>query len=192
MKPNPHHGLAIITQGLAAPLPGSRTGRSQGPAMTMLAVVAMAMALVSSDIPSGGSIAKPFMALPCGGRNRAPVVAWKDAPESARSFVLIVRDPDAPVPGGFYHWVLYDIPAGTRSVGGGAVAGREGIGSRGTAGYFGPCPPPGPAHHYIFTLYALDVAHVGGASALTGPQVEKDIAGRVVARATFEATAANR
>ena len=160
----------------------------------MLTLIAAAsMLLTSSDFSSGGTIPKSFMATDCGGHNRTPALAWSDPPLSVRSFALVVHDPDAPVPGGFYHWVVYDIPASARGIGGTAPpAGRQGRSTTGKSGYYGPCPPPGPAHHYIFTLYALDVAGVGGFGALTASQLQARMSGHILARATLEATAATR
>ncbi len=152
-------------------------------------VAAAALALTSDDFRSGGTIPAALMAAQCRGSNRRPVLRWANVPTGVRSFALIERDPDAPIPGGFYHWVVYDVPAGTRSLGA-SDAGRTGVSSTGQARYFGPCPPPGPAHHYVFTLYALDVAHVGAAATLTGPQLEADVRGHILARATLEGTAA--
>ena len=31
----------------------------------------------------------------------------------------------------------------------------------GVSAYGGAAPPPGPAHHYIFTVFALDVENIG-------------------------------
>ena len=59
------------------------------------------------------------------GRSWRPIAAVKtvrrnwhgaDAPKGTKSFALIVHDPDAPIPGGFYHWVVYNLPADDRSV----------------------------------------------------------------------------
>jgi Raf kinase inhibitor-like YbhB/YbcL family protein len=69
-----------------------------------------------------------------------------------------MRDPDAPG-GNFIHWVIAHLtPAGgglsltAGEVPPGAVIGRNSFGS---VGYRGPCPPSGPAHHYVVTVYAL-------------------------------------
>jgi Raf kinase inhibitor-like YbhB/YbcL family protein len=76
---------------------------------------------------------------------------------------LIVTDPDAPRRT-FTHWVFYELPPETRmltegvpgvgQLSDGALQGRNDFGE---IGYGGPCPPPGSFHHYVFTLYALDV-----------------------------------
>ena len=41
---------------------------------------------------------------------------WADAPKGTESFALIVHDPDAPIPGGFFHWVVYNLPIDDPSV----------------------------------------------------------------------------
>jgi len=54
-------------------------------------------------------------------------------------------------------------------------------------GYDGPCPPWNDAivHHYVFTLYALDIAAVPVDGNFTGPQVREAIAGHVLAQASL-------
>lgn len=151
-------------------------------------VAAAALILVSPDFRAGGTIPAALRAQACGGANRLPALRWSAPPPNTRSFAIVLHDPDAPVAGGFYHWVLYDIPATARSTDGASGGGRSGIATTGQAAYFGPCPPPGPAHHYIFTLYALDVEKLAGGSP-TGPELQSRVRGHVLARATLEATA---
>lgn len=96
----------------------------------------------------------------------SPALSWRGAPQSARSFVLIVEDPDAQAPQPFVHWLAYNIPADLDALPDGvspreqvklpAVI-RQGMNSRGSAGWYGPKPPPGdPAHRYVFQIFALD------------------------------------
>jgi hypothetical protein len=120
---------------------------------------------------------------PCSGANRSPQLAWSGAPKATRSFALVVHDPDAPAPGGWYHWIVYNIPPATRRFESAANVPKNELGntSYGETGYGGPCPPPGKPHHYRFTLYALNVARLPGA-ALTGPQLEARIRGHVLAQ----------
>ena len=78
-------------------------------------------------------------------------------PAEAKSLALIMHDPDAPRPGGFTHWVVWNINPRTtiikdESTPPGSIEGKNGTGN---IGYMGPKPPPGPAHHYHFQLYAL-------------------------------------
>jgi len=97
----------------------------------------------------------------CKGDDASPPLSWNDPPAGTRSFALVVNDPDAP-DGNFIHWVIYDLPASTRSLpegvaqGPAAAGGRQGTNSFGQTGYNGPCPPPGKPHRYFFQLWALD------------------------------------
>ena len=165
-------------------------------AVTLLGAVLAAtgpMQIRSGDVPAGGAIPQALMATDCGGENRSPALAWTGAPANARSFALIVHDADAPIAGGFYHWVVYDLPPGTTRLGENAKLASSELGenSLGKQGYYGPCPPSGAVHHYTFTLYALDVARVGGGPAMSGPKLEARIAGHILARAELAATASH-
>jgi Raf kinase inhibitor-like YbhB/YbcL family protein len=159
----------------------------------LLATATAVMKLSSGDFPDGGVVPSASMATDCGGKNRSPALAWSDRPKAAESFALIVRDPDAPIPGGFYHWVVYNLPATTHGLAVNVTLARDQLGetSLGKPGYYGPCPPPGPAHHYVFTLYALDVAHVAADAPLTASQLEARVAGHVLARAVLRGTASH-
>jgi Raf kinase inhibitor-like YbhB/YbcL family protein len=95
------------------------------------------------------------------GRNVSPPLAWRDPPAGTVSFALICEDPDAPR-GTWTHWVLFNLPADVRELPPGvpltptlATGARQGTNSFGRIGYGGPSPPPGPAHRYVFKLYAL-------------------------------------
>lgn len=104
----------------------------------------------------------------CDGADLSPPLGWSGAPAGARSFALIVDDPDAPDPAApkrvWVHWVLYNLPASLTGLpegaGNGARSGnlasaQDAINDWNRAGYGGPCPPIG-RHRYFFKLYALD------------------------------------
>ncbi len=98
----------------------------------------------------------------CDGPDRSPPLRWTDPPSGAKSYALVVEDPDAPS-GTWVHWVLYRIPPATRQLPEGVPtretvpgAGTQGVNDFKKVGWGGPCPPPGSAHRYVFTLYALD------------------------------------
>jgi hypothetical protein len=162
-------------------------------AVTMAAVVAAmgTMQLRSADFSAGSTLAQVFMATDCGGRNRSPQLTWTDPPGAVKSFALVMHDADAPIAGGFYHWVAYNLPASTHELPSGAELRADQLGntSLGKPGYYGPCPPAGPAHHYSWTIYALDVAHIAAGTPLDNAQLQKQIEGHVLARAVLEATA---
>jgi Raf kinase inhibitor-like YbhB/YbcL family protein len=164
-------------------------------AATMAAVVAAAtgtMQLRSADFTAGATLARVLMATDCGGRNRSPQLTWTNAPTGTKSFALIMHDADAPIAGGFYHWIVYNLPASTHELASGATlhAGQLGNTSLGKPGYYGPCPPPGPAHRYTWTLYALSIAEIAAATPLDNAQLRHLIEGHVLASAVIEATAA--
>ena len=97
----------------------------------------------------------------CTGSNISPELDWKNVPAGTKSFVMLMSDYDAPIAGGFHHWIVYNIPANARELEG-YHAFTEGTTSFGFIGYGGPCPPPtGETHHYLFLLYAINIAHVG-------------------------------
>jgi Raf kinase inhibitor-like YbhB/YbcL family protein len=148
------------------------------------------MQLRSSDFSAGARLPKVLMASDCGGENRSPALTWTNAPRNAKSFALIVHDADAPIPGGFYHWVVYNLSPATQRLAGNAKLSSNQLGdtSAGRPGYYGPCPPPGPAHHYTFTLYALDVTQIQSPAPLTGAQLEGRMDGHILARAILQGT----
>jgi hypothetical protein len=160
----------------------------------LLLAAVTAMRLHSGDFTDGGAISTQLMAADCGGANHSPSLDWSGAPKGTKSFALVVHDPDAKIPGGFDHWVLYDLPATITQLPGDAAltSGRSGLASNGKAGYYGPYPPPGPPHHYVFTLYAIDVASVGSGQPLTAAKLQAAIAGHVLATATLRATASSQ
>jgi Raf kinase inhibitor-like YbhB/YbcL family protein len=133
------------------------------------AVHAAGMSLSSPEIKNKGTIAmeQVFKGFGCTGGNISPALAWKGAPKGTKSFALTVYDPDAPTGSGWWHWVMFNIPANVTSLPKnagdpaanlappGSVQGRTDFGS---PGYGGPCPPEGDKpHHYHFTVYALDI-----------------------------------
>jgi Raf kinase inhibitor-like YbhB/YbcL family protein len=99
------------------------------------------------------------------GRDVSPPLRLDGVPRQARELVLLVEDPDAPVPKPWVHWLLAKIPASTRELPEGLSSGKsfrsppfgvEGRTSWGKPGYRGPAPPKGHGtHHYHFRLYAL-------------------------------------
>ena len=135
-------------------------------ALSLVASTAAAgtFTLTSPDFKDKGAMSdkQSFNSFGCTGANTSPALKWTDAPAGTKSFAILVHDPDAPTGGsGWWHWVVYNIPASTTSLaaGGplpkGAVEGKTDFGK---AGYGGPCPPAGSGdHHYNFTIYALKV-----------------------------------
>ena len=143
------------------------------------------MQLTSSAFQPGANIPKQFT---CEGNDTSPQLAWSDVPSGTKSLALIVHDPDAPRAGGFYHWVVYNIPASANGIpentpkqselSGGGTQGRNDFGK---SGYGGPCPPSG-THRYFFRLYALDT-DLKLNSGATAKDVVKAIQGHILGQA---------
>lgn len=196
--------LSSVLAASAAYLSGCGSGQAQTPVF----------ALSSPDLASGTFATKHILnGFGCSGQNISPALQWSNAPASTQSFALQVYDPDAPTGSGFWHWAVYDIPAAATGLAQGAgnssatlPAGAYGgntdfldTGATGGNGnYGGPCPPTGDTpHHYIFTLYALDVPHVNtaagvpttGTAGLFGFALGRaGIGAHMLAKATFTAT----
>jgi Raf kinase inhibitor-like YbhB/YbcL family protein len=143
-----------------------------------------AFTLSSPAFTNGGNIPSKFTC-DAGPTNPSPALAWSDAPAGTKSFVLIMDDPDVPMPNGFTHWVLADIPASTTALREGFEVGSLGVSANSgfrRPGYAGPCPPTG-VHHYHFKLMALDIETLGVAQGGPRADVEKAMAGHVLATA---------
>jgi Raf kinase inhibitor-like YbhB/YbcL family protein len=95
----------------------------------------------------------------------SPRIAWTPI-KGARSYVVIMEDPDARPITPFVHWLAWNIPADHHHLPAGLqeqerLTDPEGVlqgrTSRGSVGYLGPRPPVGdPPHHYHFQVFALD------------------------------------
>lgn len=96
--------------------------------------------------------------------NAPPRIQITGVPDGTVELALLFHDPDAPLPHGFTHWVVYGIDPAAASLPapGGEAAYREGPNSLGSKTYTGLQPPPGHGiHHYYLWAYALDVAVAG-------------------------------
>jgi len=137
------------------------------------------MKITSSAFQNGELIPVKFTA---DGADVNPPLRLEGVPEGAKSLVLIMDDPDAPV-GVWDHWIVFNIPASVTEISEnstpeGAVVGRN---SWGRQEYGGPAPPSG-VHRYFFKLYALDTTLNLPAGA-TKSQVESAMKGHILAEA---------
>jgi Raf kinase inhibitor-like YbhB/YbcL family protein len=144
-------------------------------ALTAITIAAPAFAgeaftLKSPDIAEGQPLDHQFVlnGFGCEGGNISPALEWSNAPEGTQSFVITAYDPDAPTGSGWWHWVVFDIPANTTTLaqgaGSGGVMPDSSVQSRtdfGATGFGGACPPPGAVHRYEFEVSALGVNKLG-------------------------------
>jgi Raf kinase inhibitor-like YbhB/YbcL family protein len=148
--------------------------------------VAMAadFALSSPSIKPGATLTadQVFNGFGCTGNNISPELLWANAPQGTKSYALTVYDPDAPTGSGWWHWVVYNIPASANKIAAGAgtvdgtnlpAGSAQGRTDFGNTGFGGACPPVGDKpHRYISTLHALSTEKLeipeGATAALIG------------------------
>jgi hypothetical protein len=153
------------------------------------------MTLTSPSWPDGGQIPEKHTQA---GNQVSPALSWSNVPDGTASFVLIVHDVDAATGNGtedMLHWMLWNIPGSSRGLPEGIAQGNQladGTRQMSVSGpyYRGPgAPAAGPAHHYVFELYALDgtidVPAVGQSPQLTRAAVTAAMAGRVRGKASY-------
>lgn len=143
----------------------------------------------SNSFQDGGDIPQKhaFSGMGCTGENTSPHLSWSDAPAEAKSFAVVMHDPDAPTSGGFYHWVMFNIPGDTRELDEGEKPHGVTFGHTdyGSNEYGGPCPPPGPAHRYNITVYALDTDKLPLDKTTTGAKLEFMASQHTLAKGTI-------
>ena len=131
-----------------------------------------------------------FSGFGCKGENKSPEIKISDIPKSAKSLAITVYDPDAPTGGGWWHWLVFNIPVKTTHIKEGAknlnkLGATQSLNSFGTKIFGGACPPIGDnPHRYIFTVYALKVEKIDLSNSTTPNTVGYYLNANTVAKAT--------
>ena len=138
---------------------------------TAIVLHAQTFTLRSKDIGGQATDKQVYNGFGCTGENLSPELYWENVPAGTKSFAITMYDPDAPTGSGFWHWVVFDIPANITELKTGAGNIAKGLIPAGTIhsntdfgqpGYGGPCPPPGHGfHQYLITIYALKTDKLG-------------------------------
>jgi Raf kinase inhibitor-like YbhB/YbcL family protein len=161
-------------------MPAAAPGPREGDLMHRIVVIVAALlplaayaadkfTLVSAEVKPNVKIAEAqvYKGFDCNGGNVSPSLTWSNPPAGTKSFAVTVYDPDAPTGSGWWHWVVFDLPADTTTLltgAGSTASGKipkgavQSLTDFGAPGYGGPCPPKGDRpHRYVFTVHALKV-----------------------------------
>ena len=184
--------LALAAALLATPALALAGPMATTPPAAPVAGAASGLALQSADFAPGGTIPLGcvYDEFGCHGGNASPALSWNHPPAGTRSFAVMMFDPDAR--GGWWHWAVFDIPAEVTSLQAGAgdpakhllpIGAIQARNDWGSLGYGGPCPPPGPPHHYRLMIYALSVAKLGLGESASAAQVAARVQASALAQA---------
>ena len=166
---------------------------------TALGAHAAGFTLASPDIKPGSTLSNTYVfnGFGCSGENKSPALKWSGAPKDTKSYAVTVYDPDAPTGSGWWHWVVYNIPADAHELAAGAgtanstalpqgaVQGRTDFGA---AAFGGACPPKGDKpHRYVFTVYALKTDKIDAPADASAALIGFMINANKLAKASFTA-----
>ena len=119
-----------------------------------------------------------------------PQLRWSEVPAGTESLALLCLQGDVP-DGDCFHWSAVDIPPWLISLAAGALPAqadavlhgvplRQGRNDLGSYGYHAPLPAQNETRHYIFRIYALDVARLELPAGFSGVDVLNAIYGHII------------
>lgn len=160
------------------------------------------LAVTSTSVHDGQQFATPQLSGLFGvpnGQDQSPQLSWTAGPAKTKSYVVTMYDADAPTGSGFWHWVVYDIPATTHTLPAGAGALKsttlpkssvQATNDAGMTRYLGAAPPKGDQpHHYYLTVTALDTDKLSVAANASPAMIGFTISSHTLARGDIIATA---
>lgn len=136
------------------------------------------MKITSSAFENNGKIPSKYT---CDGESINPPLSFSDVPANAKSLVLIMDDPDAPM-GTYDHWILFNMDSKVSEIKENSIPQSALLGktTTGKTNYVGACPPSG-THRYFFKLYALDI--ILDLKSLDKAQLESAMQGHIIGQA---------
>jgi Raf kinase inhibitor-like YbhB/YbcL family protein len=155
--------------------------------------VSQTLVLKSSAFTAGGAMPGDYT---CDGAGQSPPLTWSGAPFGTRAYALVTEDADAQSGSEpFTQWLVYNMPSNVMALMMGVVArpllpngAQQGLNSRQTIGYVGPCPNRGdPPHHYTFQLSAQD-DFITLETGATPEEVRSALNGHVIGQAMLTGT----
>lgn len=146
-------------------------------AITTSATAQSQLTVTSPSFSANGMIPAKYT---CQGQQVSPPLQVTGMPSGTKSLAIILHDPDAPMPGGFTHWVIWNLPT-DGNIAEGFKGAEQGLNGGKQPGYTGMCPPSG-VHHYHFMVYALDENLRLDKSSTTKAILEKAMSGHILAK----------
>jgi len=134
------------------------------------------LTVTSTSFTNNGNIPLKYS---CEGQKINPPLQISQLPANTRSLALILHDPDAPMQGGFTHWVVWNIPLDGK-IDEDYKGADQGLNGAQQKGYVGMCPPSG-THHYHFMVFALDTK-LALAPGTNKAQLETAMKGHILAQ----------
>jgi Raf kinase inhibitor-like YbhB/YbcL family protein len=153
--------------------------------------------VTSTDVTDGEQLPMSAVHDSAGGANTSPQLSWSGFPDGTKSFVVTCYDPDAPVPGGFWHWIAVNLPAGTTELPAGAGADDASLpgdafhvrSDFSTRAFGGAAPPQGDVpHRYYFVVHAVDTEALDVDENASAAVVSFNLAFHTLARAVITPT----
>jgi Raf kinase inhibitor-like YbhB/YbcL family protein len=136
-----------------------------------IAANAQTFTLKSNELGGQATNKQVLNGFGCNGENKSPQLFWENAPSGTKSFAVTIFDEDAPTGSGWWHWLIFDIPASIKELKSDAgntqlkiapTGATQSINDFKTYGYGGVCPPENSkAHRYVVTVYALKTDKLG-------------------------------
>jgi Raf kinase inhibitor-like YbhB/YbcL family protein len=155
------------------------THMEANPSGTISGMAPLPLTVTSEDFADGTDLTPTHAG--CHGDNLNPQISWSEGPEGTVSYAIVMSDPDAR----YDHWLHVNIPLRVTSIERGGSTNLQGVhgqNSHRDLDYYGPCPPS--QHHYVFTVYALDVT-LDASETLVVASFLQEIEGHVLAQGSI-------
>lgn len=132
----------------------------------------------------------------CQGNNLSPKIVWKNAPDNTKSFAITMYTDDTNNNSGWWHWIIYNIPANVNLIESGANNNKkllpkgaiQGLNDYGERDYGGVCPPFNKKYNYVITIYALDIEELDLSKNATPAMIVLNLNNHKIATTTIKSS----
>lgn len=132
----------------------------------------------------------------CQGNNLSPKIVWKNSPDNTKSFAITMYTDDTNNNSGWWHWIIYNIPANVNLIESGANNNKkllpkgaiQGLNDYGERDYGGVCPPFNQKYNYVITIYALDIEELDLSKNATPAMIVLNLNNHKIATTTIKSS----